>query len=152
MIKAEDIASLVERKLEGTDKFMVAADVKPGNRIFVFLDGDHGVTINDCAEMSHYIESALNRDKEDYELNVSSAGLDQPFSLRRQYVKNIGKPISLKLIDGSKKDGILEEVSEDGIWFQPQPEKKKKGKEEAPRMFVAFSGIKEAKNIITFKR
>ena len=114
MIQADDIVRMVNEKLAGSDKFLVEALVKPGNRILVFLDGDHGITIGNCSEISRYIESKLNREKEDYELVVSSAGLDHPFILRRQYIKNIGKTVSLKLADGSQQGGTIEEVSEEG--------------------------------------
>jgi ribosome maturation factor RimP len=152
MIEATFIAKLVNDRLEGTDKFLVQADVKPGNRILVFLDGDHGITIKDCVDISRFIESHLDRDKEDFELNVSSAGLDHPFTLLRQYRKHVGKPVIVKLHDGTKQEGLLEDASDAGILISPLPGKKKKGIPAPGQRLILFAEIMETKSVITFKK
>jgi len=88
MITTEQIEKLVAEKLENKDVFLVDIRIRHGNRISVFLDSDTGVNIKTCAELSRYIEFNLDRESEDFELEVSSAGLDQPLKLLRQYVKN----------------------------------------------------------------
>ena len=107
MIKSEQINNIVEAYLEGTDKFVVKLTVSKDNLINLFIDGDHGITIDDCVKLSRHIENSLNRDEEDFELRVSSAGIDLPYVMLRQYTKNIGRKIEAKLKDGTKKRGEL---------------------------------------------
>jgi ribosome maturation factor RimP len=79
MISEEKIAQLVADKLEGTGLFLVEVKVKPSNKIHIFMDAESGgLAISECVEMSRYIESHFNRDVEDFELEVSSPGMDQP--------------------------------------------------------------------------
>jgi ribosome maturation factor RimP len=93
------IKELVDRHLSGTDRFLVDVLIKPGNRIYVFIDGDHGVTIDDCVKISRMLEAELDREREDFELNVSSSGADQPLRMPRQYPKNIGRSLHIKLAE-----------------------------------------------------
>lgn len=144
-----DIASIVNEHLEGTGKFLVDVLVKPANRIFIFIDGDHGVTISDCAELSRYIESKFDRETEDYELNVSSSGADHPIRLPRQYGKNIGRSLQVWLDDDTTVAGQLESVDEDGIVIKTKEDKKKKLPAET--LSLPFHKIKESKVIISFK-
>jgi ribosome maturation factor RimP len=150
MIKVKDIEQLVKDQLTGSQQFLVNVDVKPGNKILVFIDGDQGVTIADCVKLSRYIESELDREQEDYELNVSSPGADQPLKLHRQYVKNTGRSLRIKLDQDRIISGKLEEVTDEGIRILPDPDKKKK-KEIPQSIFINFSEIIEAKVIISFK-
>ena len=144
-----EISKLVNQYLEGTEKFLVDVLVKPGNRIYIFIDGDHGVTIDDCVRVSRMLESSLDRETEDFELNVSSAGADQPLKMARQYPKNIGRSLHLKLAEDKELSGKLGKVDENGIVLQTEGDKKKKI---APsEVFVSFGDIIEAKVIISFK-
>ncbi|NCF75542.1 MAG: hypothetical protein GWO87_03600 [Xanthomonadaceae bacterium] len=93
MIEKKKIKNLVDEKLQNTEKFLVDIKIKSGNKILVFLDSDKSITIKDCADINRYIISKLDKEKEDFELRVSSAGLDKPFKLLRQYKKNIGKEV-----------------------------------------------------------
>jgi ribosome maturation factor RimP len=149
MIVAGEIESIVRDQLSGTDKFLVDVLVKPGNRIFVFIDGDHGVTIRDCAALSRYIESQLDRETADFELNVSSSGADQPIRLPRQYLKNIGRSLQVRLSEENIITGKLEAVDENGITLMTAGDKKKKTAPET--LNIAFEEIKESKVIISFK-
>jgi ribosome maturation factor RimP len=79
-----EITDLVNEHFAGSDKFLVEIFIKPINRIFIFIDGDHGVTISDCVALSRFIESKYDRETTDFELNVSSSGADQPIRLPRQ--------------------------------------------------------------------
>jgi ribosome maturation factor RimP len=143
------ITKLVDEHLAGTDKFLVEVLIKPSNRIYVFIDGDHGVTISDCVGLSRYIESQLDRETEDYELNVSSSGADQPIRLPRQYLKNIGRSLQVKLAEDNIITGKLEEVTKNGIILATPGDKKKKMAPET--LNLHFEDIIESKVIILFK-
>ena len=152
MIKEKQIKKLIDSQLQGTDIFLVDIIVKRGNSILVFIDGDEGVKLQDCIDLSRHIESNLDRDYEDFSLNVSSHGLDQPLTLLRQYKKNEGRGLSVLLSDGSKIKGKLIMAKEDGISILPDPEKKKKKTDkELKEEFISFSQVKESKLIITIK-
>ena len=88
-----EITRFINEHLAGTDMFLVEVFIKPVNRIYIFIDGDHGVKISDCVALSRHIESKYDRETVDYELNVSSSGADQPIKLPRQYIKNIGRSL-----------------------------------------------------------
>ena len=144
-----EITNLVNEKLAGTDKFLVEIFIKPIRRIFVFIDGDHGVTISDCVELSRFIESQYDRETVDFELNVSSSGADQPIRLPRQYLKNIGRSLQVKLSEDNIIAGKLEEVDEKGIILLIIGDKKKKTVPES--LMIPFEEIIESKVIISFK-
>ncbi len=93
--------------IENTDQFLVDVEVKGGNVINVFVDGDNGISIGQCSKISRHIEASLNRDEEDYDLRVSSPGLDRPFKSKRQYLKYIGRDIEVDITDGKPLKGKL---------------------------------------------
>lgn len=144
-----EITDLVEEHLAGSDKFLVEVFIKPINRIYVFIDGDHGVTISDCVALSRHIESSLDRETEDFELNVSSSGADYPITLPRQYLKNIGRSLKVTMKDERVITGNLEAVGETGITLITKGDKKKKLPPET--LSLPFTEIKDAKVIISFK-
>ena len=146
------ILGLIKDKLEGTDKFLVDMHISGDNRINVAIDGDNGITIDDCVELSRYIEKSLNRDEEDFELNVASAGIDSPLKLHRQYVKNIGRTLAVTTLDGEKTTGKLLEVSDNDIVILPDnnPRKKKTDPEEDLSQTIPFTNIQTAKIVIKF--
>ncbi|MCK9401564.1 MAG: ribosome assembly cofactor RimP [Bacteroidales bacterium] len=144
-----EISRLVNEHLAGTDKFLVEVFIKPINRIFVFIDGDHGVTIADCIELSRFIESQFDREKQDFELNVSSSGADQPIRQQRQYVNNIGRSLQVKLSDDNTITGKLEAIDDKGITLLTPGDKKKKTAPET--LNLTFEEIKESKVVISFK-
>jgi ribosome maturation factor RimP len=148
MVESE-IANLVNEHLAGTDKFLVEVLIKPANRIYVFIDGDHGVTISDCADLSRFIESHFDRETTDFELNVSSSGADQPIRMPRQYMKDIGRSLQVRLQDENVITGILESYDESNIILVIKEDKKKKIPPATVK--IAFDQIKESKVIISFK-
>lgn len=89
------------------DLFVTEVKVKPDNTIYVFMDGDNGVTVDDCIMVSKYVEKRLDRDRSDFELNVSSFGIGRPLQVLRQYRNAIGKMLAVKLSDGSRLKGKL---------------------------------------------
>jgi ribosome maturation factor RimP len=151
MIESAAIREMVNGFLEGTGLFLVDVRIKSANTIMVFVDGDREVSIADCARISRFIESHLNRDQEDYELRVSSAGIDHPFVNLRQYVKNINRMVQVTLIDGTAVTGRLTAADEHRIEMVPQGKKTAKKKPvELPVQQIAMNQIKETKGIITF--
>jgi ribosome maturation factor RimP len=154
MISALNIRELAERALQGTDCFLVDVHVTPMNKIIVLIDREGGVGINQCVEVSRFIEKSLDRDAEDFELEVSSAGLDAPFKVLRQYQKNIGKEVDVKLADGKKIKGQLVDANEKGITVQQVTKEKiegRKAKQTVEKNFsFTFPEIKETKVVIKF--
>jgi ribosome maturation factor RimP len=146
MIEKIKILELVNGALEGSDKFLVNMKITPDNRIFVDIDGDNGVNIDDCIALSRAIESQLDRDAEDFELNVSSAGADQPLKLTRQYRKNVGRDLEVVTLDGERAEGTLEDASDDGIVIRTHGTKK----EPSETLRFAYRDIKSAKVMIKF--
>ena len=119
----------------------------------MIIDGDEGVTVNDCIEVSRKIEHNLDRDEEDFSLDVSSAGVSTPLSMPRQYRKNIGRKLAVTTSEG-KFEGKLTQVTDDNIkleWKAREPKPVGKGKITVEKEAVLpFEEIKEAKVIITF--
>lgn len=111
MITKEQILQLAEQKLQGTSLFLVDVKVKPGNKIEVYVDGDKGIGINDCVAISRHIEGNLNRDVEDFSLEVSSPDATKPIIMGRQYLKHIGREFEIALNDGNKISGNLVSVN-----------------------------------------
>ncbi len=148
MIAKEKIQTIIEEILAGTDKFLVEVVIQPANRISVYIDSDTIITIHDCQEISHAIESKLNRDKEDYDLTVSSSGIDHPLKMLRQYRKNIGRELGIVTVDGKTITGTLEKVDEDSIELEHPVKKQKLIKQDNIRL--PLSKIKTAKIIVKF--
>jgi len=141
-INEEIVRKLVEERIEGTDLFIGEVKVKMGNVIYVFLDSDTGVTVESCAVVSRHIEANLDRDREDFELHVSSFGIGQPLKLHRQYCNAIGRQLAIVTVDGGKHEGKLLQVQEDKIVVEKQGAKKK---DPSVTEEILFSTIKTAK-------
>ena len=146
MIDKLKVLELAHDALEGSDKYVVNLKITADNRIFVDIDGDNGINIDDCIELSRAIESQLDRDVEDFELNVSSAGADSPLKMPRQYRRHIGRRLALKLMDGREIEATLQEAEDDHIVVRTKGTKKA-----APEtLTLAFSDIKTANVVISF--
>ncbi len=154
MKQAKEIENLLQPLLEETELFIVDITVSPKNVIEVFIDSVTGVDVSTCIRISKQLEELLNREEEDFELTVSSAGIGYPFKVEGQYRKNIGKEVEIKFTDNSKLQGILKQVGERELWIEyeekvPVPGKKKKEivkKEKA----ILRTDIKQIKDIVTF--
>lgn len=141
MITAERITEVIEKQIGGTDIFLVNVTVKPGNAIKVHVDTPDGISIDECVKISRYVNESLDRDTEDYSLEVSSPGLGGPFRVKQQYEKNVGREIEVLYTDGEKVKGSLESVSEAGIVLKHSGRLRE----------IGFNDIQTAKEIITFK-
>ena len=153
MIDKANISELVNEILTD-DQFLVDVTISSSNVIHVFVDSDTGISINQIVEISRYVESKLDRDTEDFELSVFSAGLTEPFRLERQYKKNEGKEIEVLLKNGQKLSGLLIGVANQGIDLEVTTRQKPEGskkKELVTRVHhFEYVEIKEAKKILKF--
>jgi ribosome maturation factor RimP len=152
-ISSTFIRQLVEEHVRGTNLFLVNVLVKQGNAITVIIDGDEPVTIDDCIQVSRLVERSLDRDKEDFELKVMSAGADAPFQDERQYRKNIGKKVKITTKEKVKYQGILTTFDGNCATLEIAPKVKKgqiPGKNNLPEQCsIPLSEIEEAKLIIS---
>ena len=148
MITEEQVAALVSEILRSSDHFLVEVQIAAGNRITVFFDGDGSVSIDDCKKLNRSLEEKLDREKEDFELTVSSSGMDRPIKLLRQYRKRIGKELEISTVEGEKVNGILAGVTDTSIELEHPV--KKPGKElQKPNTIIQYNSIKKAKLVIT---
>jgi ribosome maturation factor RimP len=144
------IKGLVEEFLKGTGMFLVGVKVSSTNRITILADKNEGITIDECAAIHRHIENNLDRDKEDFELQVSSPGLDMPFGVIEQYYKNGGRKVEVIDNEGSKFTGILKNVTAGG--FELETEVKIKGKtKELKDISFNFDQVKTTRVILTIK-
>lgn len=154
MITKQKITELVEEVM--TDGlFLVDLIVAPGNAIKVIIDGDTGVTISTCVKVSRQVEGNLDREVEDFSLEVMSAGLDQPFRVERQYHKYLNKSIEVIDQNDIKLEGILKEVTSEGIQLETSKREKVEGKKKKQLIIrqhqFSYDQIKSAKCVISFK-
>jgi len=147
MITEAHIHKILEGITEGTELFLVDIRLKPGNKIFVEIDKNTGITVDECGIISKQVEQLLDRDIEDYELNVSSPGLTRPFKVPEQYKKNIGKKIEVLKKNGVKKEGILKMADKNGIILETGINKKLENSIEEN---IKLDEIKSANVVITF--
>lgn len=150
MIKVDELNKTVEQFLQGTDIFVIDIKVKAGNKITVLLDKDKGsITIDDCVALTRHIESKYDRDIEDYELMVSSAGVGQPLKLLRQYIKIIGKEVDVEYTDKSTLKGTLLSVDNEKVTVKIVSKVKKEVTEKV--IEIPFSQLKSVKEVISFR-
>jgi len=142
------ITNLVNDMIRDTDLFITEIKIKKDNVIYVFLDGDKGVTIDQCIQVSRFVEKNLDRDKIDFELNVSSFGIGRPLILFRQFKNAIGKSLCVKFKDESKCSGKLIEAFEDKLMLEI------KGIKKNPSSIreIPMQDIKEAKIEVVFNK
>lgn len=155
MIDKNKVKAVVEEWLADKDYFLVDVQISPDDRIVVEIDHADGVWIEDCVELSKYIEERLSRDEEDYELEVGSAGLGQPFKVPQQYVNFIGKDVEVLDADGKKIRGVLKSVDGNDFTVTTQEKVKVEGKkrpqlQDTDHLFQ-MDKVKYCKYLIGFK-
>lgn len=143
------VKNFIEEKKE---LFLVEVKIAPGNKVTVLLDGDKGITIDDCTAINKalykYIEDNQIFGAKNFSLEVSSFGVDRPLQLLRQYKKNIGRNVEVVMNDGSKTEGTLTDVSENEIKIE---QKTGKGNKMTTQMTtILFNQIKHTTVLITF--
>jgi ribosome maturation factor RimP len=154
MIKKQAIIDLIENHFEGTDKFIVDVKVLAGNKIEVYIDAPNHIAIADCIDLSRHIEGNLDREKEDFELQVSSPGATEPFKVLPQYKKYIGTKVSATTKEGAKHEGILLSADENEFVIEEtRREKKTVGKGNhtvVENITLTYNQTKETKSVLPF--
>ena len=154
MVDSKKIKALVEEWLDGKEYFFVDATVDKENRIVVEIDHKDGVWIEDCCDLSRFIESHLNRDEEDFELEVGSAGIGQPLKVLQQYQNNIGNEVEVMSLDGKKLQGILTDANEAAVTIRYSEKQKVEGKKRPVLVEVTkefkYDEMKWVKAVISF--
>ncbi len=151
MLLKEEIKKYASEKALEIDGFVVDVNISANNVITIFFDKNNGVLVDDCLVISKYIQEKFDKDIEDYELTVCSPGLTNPLKVKEQYLKNIGKEVSVKTNDGKRKTGILKNFETDLVL---EVLKKKKGSRKdyvIEDIAIPFEEIKETKLKINFK-
>jgi len=151
MLSKEDIQKVAEVKIKELNGFFVDIKVNISNRVELFFDRMDGVEVEHCLEISKHIEEHFDRDIEDYELTVCSAGLDNPFMVDQQYHKYRGKEVGVLLNNGTRKNGII--LSYDTALLLEVVKKKKGSRKEyvVEEVSIPKEEIKETKLKINFK-
>lgn len=155
MISKDTVKSIVEEWLDGKEYFLVDIEISPDDRIVVEIDHADGVWIEDCVALSRYIEDHLSRDEEDYELEVGSAGLGQPFKVPQQYHCFVGKDVEVLDADGKKYKGVLKSVDGGDFTVTVEEKQKVEGKKRPQLVSVnrtfQMDTVKYTKYLINFK-
>ena len=148
MIDRNKIETLVREFIDGTGIFLVAVKASTSNRITVLADTMTGITIDECAELHKYLENHLDRNIEDFELQVSSPGLDMPFKVIEQYYRNEGSKVEVISTEGEKFSGKLKNVTGGG--FELETEIKIKGRSGGIKeISFNFDQVKSTRVILT---
>lgn len=155
MIDKKIVKNLVDQWLEGKEYFLTDLTISPDDRIVVEIDHEEGVWIEDCVELSRFIESHLDREQEDFELEVGSAGIGQPFKVLRQYEIHQGERVEVLTAEGKKLQGVLGNVTPEGFTLTVEEKVREEGAKR-PKLVertisLAFDQVKQTKYIIDFK-
>lgn len=155
MIDKNVVRKLVDEWLEGKEYFLVSIEISQDDKIVVEIDHADGVWIEDCVALSRFIEEHLDREVEDYELEVGSAGLGQPFKVPQQYINFIGKEVEVMDADGKKVKGILKSVDGNDFTLGVEEKVKVEGKKRPVKQEVdhpyKMDQVKYTKYVISFK-
>lgn len=155
MIDKIKIQDIVDDYLLNSDIFLVDIVIRPGNIIVVEIDSQEGVSIDQCIKLSKEIESHFDRDVEDFELEVGSAGVTSPFKIKKQYEKNLSNEVEVLTKDGKKLSGILKSCDDSGfvltISKMVKPEGAKRKVEVDEDLIFGYDDVKYTKYLIRFK-
>jgi len=154
MDKEKVITLLNEALNENISLFLIELKFLPENKIYIEVDGDNGVSLKECIRISRAIEHNLDREEEDFSLEVTSPDVANPLKVQRQYLKNINRTLEIKLNDNTKVEGVLKSVIDDEInleWKAREPKPIGKGKVTVVKnATIQISNILEAKVKIIF--
>ena len=155
MIERNTVKTVVEEWLSGNDYFLVDVTFTPDDRIVVEIDHADGVWIEDCAELSRFMQERFGDELGDYELEVGSAGIGQPFKVEQQYVNHIGKEGEVLNADGKKVQGVLKQVDGRNFVVSVKEKQKLEGKKRPQLVEVDktynMDNIKYTKYLLSFK-
>ncbi|UMB60098.1 ribosome assembly cofactor RimP [Lutibacter sp. A80] len=149
------IINLVDQAIEeNPELFLIDLKFLPDNKIYVEVDGDNGIALNECIRISRAVEHNLDREEEDFSLEVTSPDIANPLKIKRQYIKNIDRTLQVKLKDNSTVEGKLNNVNEEDIeleWKAREPKPIGKGKVTViKKAIIPFVDILEAKVKVIF--
>jgi ribosome maturation factor RimP len=153
MITEAHVQHIVERHLEGTTHFLVAVELRPGNKLVVEVDNDRAITLNELAALNKAVRQDLGPEADDYEMQFSSPGMGRPFKVMRQYQKHLGRIVDITLNDGRALQGQLAAIDSSTLGLRIQHPSKVKGR--LPKLDeevtpVLLADIKSTKATITF--
>ena len=155
MIERNTVKTVVEEWLSGNDYFLVDVTFTPDDRIVVEIDHADGVWIEDCAELSRFMQERFGDELGDYELEVGSAGIGQPFKVEQQYLNHIGKDVEVLDAEGKKVQGVLKQVDGRDFVVTVKEKQKLEGKKRPQIVDVDKSfnmdNIKYTKYLLSFK-
>ena len=155
MIERNTVKTVVEEWLSGNDYFLVDVTFTPDDRIVVEIDHAHGVWIEDCAELSRFMQERLGEELGDYELEVGSAGIGQPFKVEQQYANHVGKDVEVLDAEGKKVQGVLKQVEGRNFVVTVKEKQKLEGKKRPQLVEVDktynMDNIKYTKYLLSFK-
>ncbi|MBP1677752.1 MAG: hypothetical protein H6Q20_2311 [Bacteroidetes bacterium] len=155
MIDKNKVNQIITNYLAETSYYLVDLNVSNDNHIGIEIDSFDGVSIDFCVELNKHIESQIDRETEDYELEVSSAGLTEPFKVLKQYEKNLGNEVEVLTKQGKKLSGILQEANEEHFVLMVEKTEKPEGSKRKvtvqENLIFNYSDIKYTKYIIRFK-
>lgn len=154
MKTAEEIKTIATSLLENSDLFLVNATISGDNKIEILIDSPTGVNITTCTEISRQLEKELDRDTEDFELTVASAGIGYPFLVEGQYKKNIGNAVEIRLKEQGILNGVLKAFNGDHVLIECEEKKAVEGKKKKEviktEKTIYLSDIRQIKDIVTF--
>jgi ribosome maturation factor RimP len=155
MINKETVKALVEEWLQNGDYFLVDIMFGTDDRIVIEIDHADGVWIEDCAELSRFLQEKLGDELGDYELEVGSAGIGQPFKVEQQYINHIGDELEVLSADGKKIQGVLKEVNGCEFVLTVKEKQTVEGKKRPVMVEVdktfSMDEVKYAKYVLAFK-
>ena len=155
MIDKLFVENIVNQQIDPDSEFLVEVTVSSSSKIMVVVDGEKGITIDRCVSISRAIEQQLDREKEDFELEVASAGLSEPLKNIRQYRKNIGREVSVVTLSGEKKRGKLISVNDENFCIEFEEKELVEGKKRkqlvTKSLTLPYSQVKSTKIEISFR-
>ena len=155
MIDKNVVKKLVDEWLQDKEYFLVDIEISQDDKIVVEIDHADGVWIEDCAALSRFLQEQLGDELGDYELEVGSAGLGQPFKVAQQFINHIGDTVEVLELDGKKVQGVLKSVEGTNFTVTVQEKQKQEGKKRPVLVEVdktyAMDGVKYAKYLLAFK-
>lgn len=155
MVDKKKITAFVKEQLDES-MFLVEVTVNASNVIKVFIDSFDGLTIDQCVQISRELEQNLDRDKEDFELQVSSPGLSEPFRVKEQYLKNVGHDVEIVTTEGVKLEGELLDAGDEGILLKTAKRERVEGHKKKQLIVkehqLKYGEIKSAKVVVSFKK
>lgn len=149
MIDIKVVDSIINEKLETTDCFLVSLNISGDNHIVVEIDSETSVDLNFCVELTRYIEQHIDRETEDYSLEIGSYSITKPFVDRRQFIKNIGRAVEVSTADNRRVRGILLEADENGFVIETEVkellEGQKRKKTVKKQILFLYNSVKQTK-------